>query len=195
MLEGPDGTARCGHGEAHSVRAARSLKDCRGLEGRTPGEGRSSVLRASGAQDRFRAGSQFWTEELGAGQNGSWEGRLALRSGGNKPEEKERTSPNRGRRARVHRARLGTLSSPRRTKPEAANRGRGPGLACTGLRRYSPRAGTEFGGYSTKRKERFPVGGVGDRAKGWESWRRGVAQGKRLPAELPRAPPFPEGVL
>lgn len=81
--------------------------------GRTPGEGRGSVLCASGTQDRFRAGPGFWTEELGAGQSRSWEGRLALRSEENKPEEKERTSPNRERRARVRRAGLGTLSSPR----------------------------------------------------------------------------------
>lgn len=39
------------------------------------------------------------------------------------------------------------------------------------------------------------MGGVGDPAKLWGKWTRGVAQGKRLPAVLPRAPPFPEGAL
>jgi hypothetical protein len=94
----------------------------------------------------------------------------------------------------VHRARLGTLSSPRRTKPEATDRGRGPGLYCTGLRRHPPgfRAGTGFGGIRrTGRKDSW-----------WTEWailpRAGRAGGKGRPGQAPtsgaaQGPALPRG--
>jgi hypothetical protein len=56
VLEGPGGTARCGHGETHSGRAAGSLKDCRGSAG----------------EPRERAGARFSTPSglrIGSGQD------------------------------------------------------------------------------------------------------------------------------